>query len=443
MSTNLANFFQTVSILHHHLKTLDVDTENDMSAASSSQQNTMQDTPTPQDHGRSFLDLPLSIRQKIYEYALVKGCIHIEPVRCDIDQPWKRWKNLFPLRSSERRVQRRTTRRDVRKRPRITYEHEAATCGGLPLGLLESCRQIYQESAPIFYSRNSFCFDCDEDQLSIPIALCFLQDRSAFAVEWIRCIKIRVGTKNWLSFDLFGEDEDGKQLRADTLSFVDCVKKRLSGLKHLSIDFRGWPPDLRRENNEDEIQCETARASTVGILLLLPKVEYLSLQICAYRDSWRDEVPDDPAIPLAFAALVRSCLLKGGENLGASNITVHNRHWLTYAHPPAHPEAVVYSRDPRSLYVVRSSDKEGGESLLRPAEHPSPTWTVERPPQLEGYSRLCWGWPYGLILGNTQNIDDDCADGGDEDSLLEFDFEGENLETVEPEDLKDTLQRNL
>lgn len=440
MSTDLIDLFQIVFIPLHYLKTLVIDTQNKMSAASSGQRNTMEKDSVPRNHGCSFLDLPSNVRQKIYEYALVKGCMHIEPVRCDKDQPWERKPPHFPLWCAARPVQKRTTVWDVGTLSKITYELVGS--GPLLLSILQTCRQIYEESAPIFYSANRFMFECEKDQLSIPMAVLFLRDRPVRALQWIKCIKVMVGTDNSSSFHLFDDNSDVYQLRIDTLSFVDFLRNRLLGLKHLSIVFKGWPPDLRRSNEDDPIR-ETARTSAIGMLLLLPRMEYLSLQIWADPYELEEDVPEDPAILLAFAAFVRSCLLKGGDDLGTSNITVHSRHWLDCAYPPGIPELAVWRRYCRQLFVVRCSDKEGGVSLLDPVKHPSPTWTVERPPQLEGYSRLDWNGPYGQAPGSIEEIDYGSDDGGDDDSLLEFGFEDENLETFSTEDLKATLQRNM
>ncbi|KAK8207060.1 hypothetical protein IWZ01DRAFT_574889 [Phyllosticta capitalensis] len=326
-----------------HLRTFDGRYYPQVSTTSSEQKmGERSPAPSKQD-GCLFFQLPQELRDRIYEYALIVGVVQIEPVRCDDRQHTQRRHFLqSPLRCSSRPVHQRTIRRDPGMRAMLTYEL-ARFSQQAPIAIFQTCRQIYQESSEIFYSKNQFFFECRDDGLSIPMAISFFRDRPARVMSWIKSIKVIVGSVADSLFDIF-DDRDNEELRADMLLFTYLLKFRLTALEHLSLIFYGWPPDLRKgEYQEEVLRGEVGKTSPAGMLLLLPKYRRLSVEVRSYPttafrtltdpDAFRPEdgippgllgTPMSAALPLAFAALVRSCLLRGGERLGAANVVVHH-----------------------------------------------------------------------------------------------------------------------
>ncbi|KAL1386601.1 hypothetical protein HDK64DRAFT_190954, partial [Phyllosticta capitalensis] len=136
------------------------------------------------------LQLPRELRDRIYEYALIVGVVPIEPVRCNNrEDPQRRHCMQMPLRYSSRPVHQRTIRRDPGTQAMLTYEL-ARFSQQAPITVFQTCRQIYQESSEIFYSKNQFFFDCRDDGLSIPMAVSFFRDRPARVTSWIKSIKV-------------------------------------------------------------------------------------------------------------------------------------------------------------------------------------------------------------------------------------------------------------
>ncbi|KAK7561185.1 hypothetical protein BKA81DRAFT_376075 [Phyllosticta paracitricarpa] len=144
--------------------------------------------------------------------------------------------------------------------------------------------------------------------------------------------------------------------------------------------------------------------------------------------------PSDPECLVAFAALVRSHALKGGDTLGMSDITVHKRHRiLSFRSTDAQGEHCP-EKTPKRQYIVRCDNDESGRSLLTPAKHPSPLRISE-----SHCERVC-GPGIGLVYyvpshsgwihpGGEQELPDYAqSDDGETDSLEDVDLSDQDLE---------------
>jgi hypothetical protein len=93
-----------------------------------------------------FLDLPGEIRNRIYDLVIPNSHVHITGNKPNKEFERSQREDSFPMK----------------KRPRFRLSGEIITIddqGADPLGLLRSCRKIYRESAPVFYSKTTPCFD--------------------------------------------------------------------------------------------------------------------------------------------------------------------------------------------------------------------------------------------------------------------------------------------
>ncbi|KAK8223198.1 hypothetical protein HDK90DRAFT_470789 [Phyllosticta capitalensis] len=358
-----------------------------------------------------LLGLPRELRDRIYEHALVVGTIELS-----CPNP--------PCR--ELRVH--TTVKPA-------------------VGLLETCTQIFEEAGPLFYSRNVFFFREETSRA----AKSFFGCRSARTMGWIKNIKFEICR--------FPDYRD--------LVFEPCMtiaQHQLPALEHLSLLFSCWPLDDIQHNRHafiiqgiDQPEPGTDRCPFDAWFKISRKYKRVSMEIMARPDPdcWLYRfIPTDPASLIACAEIFRSLLLRGGENLGRSNITVHSRHTVSRfvedvgrnrLDGPEDPAAVVYMRSPRRYFIVRCDDDENGRSHLKPLQRLSPLW-IDKAQAAEflgctiddveeGNMFRCQDTSYAS--GPQLEKDYAESDGGDNDSLKELDVDDINLE---PESLKQILE---
>ncbi|KAK7566840.1 hypothetical protein IWX91DRAFT_408980 [Phyllosticta citricarpa] len=325
-----------------------------------------------------FLKLPREFCDEIYVFAPVVDVLRVQYIellesRNDSDNP-----NSTLNRKDLKRTTFQTHTRlhfDYGTYGRVDFDQPAVS-------ILQTCRQIPDESGLVFYSKNIFSFKeepCIQRHVySIGSAIAFLNDRPACAMGWIRKIKITIGNR------------------------------------------RGWPPDER-----------FGSLTELGILLLLQGLKRFSMEIKA---EFNRRCPSDPECLVAFAALVRSHALKGGDTLGMSDITVHKRHRiLSFRSTDAQGEHCP-EKTPKRQYIVRCDNDESGRSLLTPAKHPSPLRISE-----SHCERVC-GPGIGLVYyvpshsgwihpGGEQELPDYAqSDDGETDSLEDVDLSDQDLE---------------
>jgi hypothetical protein len=93
-----------------------------------------------------FLQLPGEIRNKIYELVIPRSHVLVIP-----SHPQKEWQAL-----QEKEPWKKHHRPLYRLSGQILSIDDQSSD---PIGLLQSCRKVYQEAMPVFYSKTTPCFD--------------------------------------------------------------------------------------------------------------------------------------------------------------------------------------------------------------------------------------------------------------------------------------------
>ncbi|KAK8207059.1 hypothetical protein IWZ01DRAFT_574888 [Phyllosticta capitalensis] len=364
-----------------------------------------------------LLGLPRELRDRIYEHALVVGTIE-----------------LYCPNPPCGELQVRATVKPA-------------------VGLLETCTQIFEEAGPLFYSRNVFFFREETNRATKSFFGC----RSARVMGWIKSIKFEIND--------FPNYRD--------LVFEPCMaiaQHQLPALEHLSLLFSCWPlDDIQHTRHALIIQGigqpepGTDRCPFDAWFRFSRKYKRFSMEIMARPEPsyWLYYLmPTDPASLIACAELFRSLLLRGGDKLGSSNITLHARHTVTRFiedvgdarfDGPQDPAAVVYMRSDQRYFIVRCDDDESGKSHLKPLQRLSPLWVDNAqaaeflgctPDNVQECSPFNFpDTSYDSEPRLEQDYDE--SDGGDNDSLKEIEVDDISLEPeslMEPESLKPILE---
>ncbi|KAL1386602.1 hypothetical protein HDK64DRAFT_310431 [Phyllosticta capitalensis] len=358
-----------------------------------------------------LLGLPRELRDRIYEHALVVGTIEL----------------YCP-------------------NPPCGELHVRATVKPA-VSLLGTCTQIFEEAGALFYSRNVFFFREETNRATKSFFGC----RSARVMGWIKSIKFEIND--------FPNYRD--------LVFEPCMaiaQHQLPALEHLSLLFSGWPLDdiqflrrVTRHQAEPGTEPGTYRCPFDAWFRLPRKYKRFSMEIMARPELnyWLHYLMStDPASLIACAELFRSLLLRGGDKLGRSNITLHARHTVARFiedvgdnrfDGPQDPAAVVYMRSDLRYFIVRCDDDENGRSLLKPLQRLSPLW-VDNAQAAEFLGctpdNVQEGSPFNFLDTSYDSAprlekDYDESDGGDNDSLKELDVDDISLEL---ESLKPILE---
>ncbi|KAK7561170.1 hypothetical protein IWX48DRAFT_390125 [Phyllosticta citricarpa] len=439
----------------------------------------------------ALLKLPLELREMIYQHLLLVGVVCIGPVVLPHKDPYY----SDPSRSPDPPHYRRSTFRSEWQLPNEgTYSRINPQVSDRPsLNVLETCREIYNESASYFYSKNIFFFGqfdkgfrYQEPRSPIQAAVAFLEDRPTCALEWIKHIKIGFGAgvqchcRAELRHDflhLSASDEDVKR-------FYTVVRDRLK-LNHLSILIRGWPLDVRpgrmgfdygpdtRQRDGDQWILKRSLIQ-LNHLLSLGQFSRLSVEIHAQRPGGifaAERISFHPGRLVAFATLLRSRLLRGGEALGTVNISVHERHDAKVYYPVGDFQEAVCRREKWRVFVVRCDDNDSGKSLLAPAKrlprmlnqdpHDS-AWLRSRLSGPQSRREFAFAFPFdgrglvrewdpldwlfggpsflpeyreirGLILRPKSPDDYNDSDDGETDSLKDIELDAEDVEHLPPE----------
>ncbi|KAK8223174.1 hypothetical protein HDK90DRAFT_113898 [Phyllosticta capitalensis] len=409
--------------------------------------------------------LPRELRDMIYEKMLVIGVVRIQAVAHSRSPDIYRRNSLPNPRApiARRATFYSTASFDFEE---CSYECATSRLSGLPtIGILQTCWQVYRESASLFYSRNTFFFDQSDKgsfqhyvHSAIETGRAFFDDRPRRTRKWFKSIKFNLGTYNLSPLLDAGKPFHCGVSTDQVADFYRTLRDRLK-LDHLSILLRGWPPEVRLGKFKVDYhayqESRVIRQSRVdlGLLLLLCDFPRVALEICAKPLSEPDASSRDLGRLVAFAAFLRSRLLKGGEALGNSNIAVHNRHLVEVFHAADKPEDTMCRRHKTRTYVVRCDDDQSGRSFLTPAEHPLRLWNCT-----SDYCRIlqCGEGLYrpsldmcvvDYPLGGRQTFsalshwfpdaayDYARSDDGDNDSLKDMQVDAEELEYQAPESL--------
>ncbi|KAL1386626.1 hypothetical protein HDK64DRAFT_339328 [Phyllosticta capitalensis] len=414
-----------------------------------------------------LLRLPRELRDMIYEKMLVVGVVRIQAVAHPESPGF-----YNPIPNPRKPISRRATFFSPFSRAKYSYECAPSQLSGLPtISVLQTCWQVYRESASLFYSRNTFFFDQSDDSpfrnylhCAVDIGRAFFEDRPRRTRKWFKSIKIQLGTDNSArpipdTGQLF-HCHDSRDQVAD---FYRTLRDRLK-LDRLSILLQGWPPEVRLGRFKVDYHASMTRGTRfrsdpqaiwqsridLGLLLSLCDFPRVALEICAKPSFGWDSSSRDPGRLVVFVAFLRSRLLKGGEALGTSNIAVHSRHLVEVFYPADKPEDTMCRRHRTRTYVVRCDDDRSGQSFLVPAEHPPRLWNhckfLEFPeggPHRPRLDMCVVGYPFGgrRIFSNFNrqlcHADFDYAksDNGDNDSLKDMEIDAEELECQAPESL--------
>ncbi|KAK8242879.1 hypothetical protein IWZ00DRAFT_546415 [Phyllosticta capitalensis] len=352
--------------------------------------------------------LPRELRDMIYEKMLVIGVVRIQAVAHSRSPDIYRRNSLPNPRApiARRATFYSTASFDFEE---CSYECATSRLSGLPtIGILQTCWQVYRESASLFYSRNTFFFDQSDKgsfqhyvHSAIETGRAFFDDRPRRTRKWFKSIKFNLGTYNLSPLLDAGKPFHCGVSTDQVADFYRTLRDRLK-LDHLSILLRGWPPEVRLGKFKVDYhayqESRVIRQSRVdlGLLLLLCDFPRVALEICAKPLSEPDASSRDLGRLVAFAAFLRSRLLKGGEALGNSNIAVHNRHLVEVFHAADKPEDTMCRRH-----------KTRGRQTFSALSHWFPDAAYD-------YAR---------------------SDDGDNDSLKDMQVDAEELEYQAPESL--------
>ncbi|KAK8225008.1 hypothetical protein BKA81DRAFT_425231 [Phyllosticta paracitricarpa] len=398
----------------------------------------MPDTSIPPKDRCPLLELPAELRNELYEFLFVYGVIRIQGDRCDkacyqngIGS--NKGKGChFSLPAVEEVLCKGDDELGCNERS-----------GSPAVALFRACRQLYEEAAPVLYFRNMFLFDQCRHECQVvvlnndiytsatPGAVVFLKRLSPHVKDRIKKIKIVLGLYNSGLLRDFAS-------REEPMNFWSIMDQEIS-LDHLSITHRGWPENMQNG------QClwETK------FLLSTRSVKRFSLEMWATTEDttfWAQSL-------VSFAAIFRSCILKGNESFNTANIVVHNRHFVTCFRPWHGQDGkrrVVFQRSKERLLVARCDDDDTGQSYLTPAERLSPLfrgshqesilpsfltirgllYPFQSPPTYDEFRKqtLRVTFPYGepsflppFFIPNDYKDDDD----GENESLNEVDVSSE------------------
>ncbi|KAK7611666.1 hypothetical protein JOL62DRAFT_619382 [Phyllosticta paracitricarpa] len=266
---------------------------------------TMPDTSIPPKDRCPLLELPAELRNELYEFLFVYGVIRIQGDRCDkacyqngIGS--NKGKGChFSLPAVEEVLCKGDDELGCNERS-----------GSPAVALFRACRQLYEEAAPVLYFRNMFLFDQCRHECQVvvlnndiytsatPGAVVFLKRLSPHVKDRIKKIKIVLGLYNSGLLRDFAS-------REEPMNFWSIMDQEIS-LDHLSITHRGWPENMQNG------QClwETK------FLLSTRSVKRFSLEMWATTEDttfWAQSL-------VSFAAIFRSCILKGNESFNTANI---------------------------------------------------------------------------------------------------------------------------
>ncbi|KAK7518072.1 uncharacterized protein IWZ02DRAFT_434441 [Phyllosticta citriasiana] len=400
---------------------------------SSFQHNTtMPDPSIPPKDRCPLLELPAELRNKLYEFLFVYGVIRIQGDRCDKAC----YQNgIGSNKSKGCHFSLPAVEEVLRKCDGELVCKERSSSPAV--ALFRAFRQLYEEAAPVLYSRNMFFFnqcrhECqvvvpnnDIYTSALPGAVVFLKRLSPDVKDRIKKIKIVLGLYNsglWRDF----------ASREETMNFWSIMDREIS-LNHLSIIHRGWPENMQNG------QClwETK------FLLSTRSVKRFSLEMWATTEDTTFGAHN----LVSFAAI-------GNESFNTANIVVHNRHFVTCFRPwhgQDRKRRVVFQRSKERLLVARcNGDDDTGQSYLTPAERLSPPfrgshqesillsfltirgllYPFPTPPTYDEFRKqtLRVTFPYGeppflplSFIPNDYKDDDD----GENDSLNEVDVSSE------------------
>ncbi|KAK8233051.1 hypothetical protein HDK77DRAFT_485438 [Phyllosticta capitalensis] len=408
------------------------------------------DPSIPPRHGCPFLGLPRELRDRIYEYALVVGVVRVDPViqpKCF--KPFQRYGGCQNAEEDDG-----------------TYDfciHEYATSRHVAMGLLQTCRQVFEESACVLYSKNTFFFSSDDhDPYSVLKVNVFFASLPRKAMSWIKSVKIEMAAKN-LSWNSHWKLRQQNRWRANMVQFRRTFAECLPALEHVSIVVGGWTSDLCIfASTERHFQIsEDDYPNFMSILPLLPKFKRLSIEILALRVLSYLRATEVPCSLVGLIALIRSHVLQNGDRLGTENVMVHNRHYAQYVYPPGQPENTVFRRlmDQR-VCVAQCDDDATGKSFLKSAQRLSPLWVNKDhwkdllgpqfdPRQLHRGHKLAKLESYMHLEDPGMDAPDYAqSDDGDNDSLNELDLSDQNVEPVALPDkvitlMEETLDGNI
>ncbi|KAK8223201.1 hypothetical protein HDK90DRAFT_515539 [Phyllosticta capitalensis] len=394
------------------------------------------DPSIPPRHGCPFLDLPQELRDHIYGFALVVGVIRVDPV--------------FEEKCSEL-----SCNENVQEEDGI-YDfsiHEHATSRHVAMGLLQTCRQVFEESECILYSKNTFffCNDC-RDPYSILKVNAFFASLPPRAMSWVKSVKIQTSVKVSI-YNPTRRPHLMERMRGDMAQFRRTFAECLPALEHASVIVADWPGNLRLLRCIKESLIVSGCPNVIGILLLLPKFKRFSMEIQAHHiANCRSFAHPDPRVwateiacsLVASAALIRSHVLRNGDRLGTANVVMHKRHYAQYVYPIGRPDTAVIRRLPgKCVCVARCDDDETGKSFLKAAERPSPLWANKNHwkdllgPQLDHRQQLHRGFTTASNVWDKPPPDPQMdvpdyaeSDDGDNDSLNELDLSGCDVQPV-------------
>ncbi|KAL1640401.1 hypothetical protein SLS58_006899 [Diplodia intermedia] len=375
-----------------------------------------------------FLDLPGEIRNRIYEMMLVRPKVNIT-ARFIRARPTD-----IPFAGIPFKARRAFTYINNMDPRNMTYEATPKQGFRAFTNVFLVNRQVHREASSIFYSQNTFSFAPNvagtrasnapmatgavNTTLSLGACAAFFHDRPASALARLQSLEL---------FLMDGELEIGRRQRrpfgrhihpTQVADLVAAINRHVPGaLAHLSLRLGGAAP--RHHRTLHPLCTALFRLRRVG-----------SLAVRWEADARHDDGGGRSMV--RWTAVLRRWLLQNAPpRATAANIRVTRRHLAVRTRG-----GVLWRRTADRVVVVECHDDARGRSLLPPPVRLAPLirgassrrvgrggeedlpLPVPRDFRFRAGSRV---GPLQRELGDSDGEDWDLSDGGETDSLIEFD----------------------
>lgn len=319
-----------------------------------------------------FLDLPRELRDMIYAVMLVRGDVKCIARKVTTD-------STLSVKSSKIPVKQRGTfiaslhRNEGTIEYKMSYKIRTRSDLSDYISIFLINNQVYHEATRIFYLRNKFCFPGVLHYRRLPPSVCcaFLQDRTSYTLGYIRSLEIEIQPR--IRSRTKCPQTGDAIITHRLLAMVEVINTNLTQLEHLSFQFIGEPPDLRKLPWPYDLEW-------VDVLLRLPKLKSLAVCYNNANSGRYTHSSDDVGRMVAFVSFLRSRLLKNGDQLGTRNIQVHNRHDVGLYNG-------FWKRKKDRVLEIKCHDNDKGKSLLQPVRRKSPRVTGVVQKRLKGENR--------------------------------------------------------
>lgn len=317
-------------------------------------------TPEPGGAPLTLMSLPPELRSMIWWATLAPEAefVSIVPWRLDLKADGVRPRNI--------RFHPKRFEVEMAPRLRFTYEREGEHCNSdASWALLRVNREVYEEAENEYWRRAiveglMFSFTCHHFEWSyygIATAWAFFNDCSEQYLQAMRRVHLDLRRTGYYDTGYQSRAVNSKEIPYGRLTnfaellnpLLDLMGTRLTGLRHLSLTFSGWVPDVRRmpvsgtkwllvpadtDNHAQWIESSLSSAhehnqssdNWVRRLQNLRRLTRLRLRVVITQRNADTilNLSQDPVVlhTIRFLRMLRDSMLVNGASLGPRNMRV-------------------------------------------------------------------------------------------------------------------------